>query len=150
MGVGAALAPGQIAVAVLTVAVLNTANSVFLKHKSEDVTLQDVELTALINAVTGGLGSAAGQAFGGVGGGIYGALVNSGAIGTGVGSLVSTGPKDSVVVWRHQDKCPTGKWYDKHADGSYTIRNEYIPLGGCNLMDLIVPFYSFEFSAAKK
>lgn len=132
------------------VAVLNTANQSFLKHKTEDVTLQDVQIQAILNLVTGVLGNAAGTAFGATVGGIYKALIASGAIGASVGSLISAGNPDSAVVWRHQDKCPTGKWYDKHADGSYTIRNEYIPLGGCNLMDLIVPFYSFEFSAAKK
>ena len=141
---GEVINTGRILFSAFTVAALNTANQVFFIHKSRDVTYSDVSTQAIMNGVIQGLGFGAGEAFQMVGKTIHG-IASAGAVGVGVGGFVKSGPKDSLIVWRKKDRCPTNIWYDKSSDGSYKVNRSDVPVAGCNVIDLVVKFYALEF-----
>jgi RHS repeat-associated protein len=141
---GQVINTGRILFSAFTVAALNTANQVFFIHKRQDVTYSDVSTQAIMNGVIQGLGFGAGEAFQMVGKTIHG-IASTGAVNVAIGGFVKSGPKDSLIVWRKQDRCPTNIWYDKSSDGSYKVNRSDVPVAGCNVIDLVVKFYALEF-----
>lgn len=144
---GALAAGGFLTEGLFAVAALNTSNTLFFIHKSHDVSLQDLLITGGLSLVSQGIGLGAGQVFGGVTARVNG-FVGTGSFGGSFGKFVDAGPKDNVVVWRHQDRCPTDKWYEKNGNGAYkvldtpfTANESYV---ACNLLGPIVDFYAYE------
>lgn len=150
---GAGLAEAAIgaAAAYAGFVILNTANTIFLKHKSDDVSLRDIWLETILNTVASGFTVAADQVFAGIASKINSTL-GTGSVSGSVNKFVDAGSADNLIVWRHVDKCPTNKWYKKGADNKY-VEADTVPYYsgnvsyyGCNVIGPIVDFFDYEFS----